>query len=481
MKRLIALAVGVLLSLLLVAPASAQTPGVSIVLPGGPTSTVVATVAGQVCGTAVTSPGNLTVLQLSTTNPVCLVPGALISFTSNGVALATTLTVPAGGTGSLALEDLSPAVPVTILVPAVPNASGSISAILNGEVCATIPVSATLTTTIALPAACAVPNSVITFQGAGGAPLTGTVTVPAVGGGVLTLPNLTATNPVTVTLPAGTGTLTVLVNGAACGTVTLAPATTTTATLPVTCASAGGTVSFLTDVGVQLAALPTVPTAGGVLTVASLTPAIVRVTLPAGPEGVITASVNGSVCGVSSTSPLGVRTMTLLGECSIPGAVITFTAGDGIALDSEITIPTTITGAVSLPNLDAQLPLNVRLPAGTGEVDIIVGDNICATVLLSAGSTTTVELPATCIAAGATVSFEVDGVAVDQTGVIPTSGSGTLIITDLGAPVQAPAPADTGNYGVASESSSGSLAVPLALASLVGVMALAAIVRRRTI
>jgi hypothetical protein len=477
MKRLIALAMGALLSLLLVAPAAAQTPGVSIVIPGGPTSTVQATVAGQVCGTATTSPGNLTVLQLSTTNPVCLVPGALISFTSNGVALATTLNVPVGGVGSLALEDLSPAVPVTVTVPAVPNASGSITALLNGEVCATIPVSSTVGTVISLPAACSVPNSVITFQGAGGAALTGTVTVPAVGGGVLALPSLTAANPVTVTLPAGTGTLSILVNGDACGSAVLALAATTPVTLPVTCASAGGTVSFLTAAGVQLAALPTVPTAGGALTVASLAPAVVRVTMPAGPEGVITARVNGAVCGVSSTSPLGARTLTLLGDCSIPGAVISFTAGDGIVLDSEVAIPSIISGAVTLPSLDAELPLNVRLPAGTGEVDIIVGDNICATVILSGSSTTTVELPATCIAAGATVSFEVDGVLVDETGTIPDSGFGTLIIVDLGSPV-APAPADTGNYGVSSESS-GSAVFPLALASLLGVLALGAVVRRR--
>lgn len=477
MKRLIALAAGALLSLLLVAPTAAQTPGVSVVLPAGPTSTVQATVAGQICGTATTSPGNLAVLQLSTTNPVCLVPGALISFTSNGVPLATTLTVPVGGAGSLALENFAPTVPVTITIPAVPNASGSVTALLNGEVCATIPVSSTVPTSISLPAACTVPNSVITFQGAGGAALAGTVTIPAAGGGVLTLPNLNAANPVTVTLPAGTGTLTVLVNGEACGTVTLAPAVTTTATLPVTCASAGGTVSFLTETGVQLAVLPTVPTSGGTLTVASLNPAIVRVTLPAGPEGVITASVNGTVCGVTSTSPLGVRTLTLLGDCSIPGAVISFTAGDGIALDSEVTIPSIISGAVTLPNLDAQLPVNVRLPAGSGEVDVIVGGNVCATVVLSGSTTTTVELPATCIAAGATVSFEVNGVPVNQTGTIPTTGSGTLIIVDLGAPT-APAPAETGNFGGSSEASS-SAVLPLALASLVGILALGVVVRRR--
>jgi hypothetical protein len=482
MRRVLALVLGALLSVMMIGSVSAQTPGVTIILPAGPTSTVQATVAGQVCGTATMTPSNLTTLTLDATNVVCLTPGALINFTSNGVPLIATLNVPATGEGVLNLEDFSPTVPVTITIPAVPGGSGSVTALLNGEACATVVVSATATTTLALPAACTVANSVITFQGAGDAALTSTLTVPAVGGGVLTLPALTAANPVTATVPAGTGTLSVFINGNACGVLTLNAAATTSLVLPVTCAGPGETVMFLTEAGIQLAALPVIPALGGTLTVANLNPAVVRVTLPAGPEGVITARVNGEVCGVASTSPLGTRTLTMLGTCSFPGADITLAAGDGIALDSVLTIPSIITTtALVLGDLDAATPVMVRLPIGTGVVDVIVGTNVCATVTLSTTTTVTVELPATCIASGATITFEVDGELVDQTGTIPVSASGTVVITDLGDPVVVPAPADTGNYGsFATEEGTSPALIPVAALALAALMAAGVAVRRRT-
>jgi hypothetical protein len=192
--------------------------------------------------------------------------------------------------------------------------------------------------------------------------------------------------------------------------------------------------------------------------------------------------VNGVVCGVSSTSPLGTRTLTLLGTCSFPGADITLETGDGIALESVLTIPSIITTtALVLGDLDAATPVMVRLPMGSGVVDVIVGTNICATVTLSATTTVTVELPATCIASGATITFEVDGEPVDQTGTIPVSSSGTVVIADLGDPVVVPAPADTGNYGsFAAEEGTSSALIPVAALALAALMAAGVAVRRRT-
>jgi len=479
MKRVLSLIFGALFAVLMFGSASAQVAGVSVVVPAGPSGTLEATVGGVVCGSVTTSTTAISTLTLDTTNPVCVTPGAVISFTSNGVGLDATLIVPTTGSGSLVLADLSPADAITITVPAVPNGSGSISAFVDGQICATVDISATTTTTISLPAACAVPGEVISFQGAGGAVLTSTLTVPATGGATLVLSALTATNPVTVTVPSGTDTLEIFVDGEACGSVDLDAVGTTTITLPVTCAAAGETVTFITEAGVQLAALQTVPTAGGTLTVAALTPATVRVILPAGPAGEIIAMVDGEVCGEISTSASGTRTLVLIGDCSIPGAVIEFETSNGIKLDATLTISDIIDDeTLVLANLDAEDPLNIRLPAGDGEVDIFVDGLLCATVDLSSTGTTTVELAATCIDPGADISFEVDGDEVDEMASIPGSGSGTVVITSLDLFPQVPAPANTGSFGTTAESG-GMTGLALALATLAGVLTVGAVVRRQ--
>jgi hypothetical protein len=474
-KSTLGLAVGALMSVLIFGAASAQTVPLTITLPAGPAGTVAATVNGVACGTATTSTTAPTVLTLAVG---CQVPGATIVLTSNGVVVDSSLTVPTAGVGALTQATLLPANPVTITVPAVPGGSGIISAVVGGQVCATAAVSATTTAVLSLPAACAVPNSVISFTGAGGATLASTLTVPATGGGTLTLPSLNATAPITATLPAGTGTLTAYVNGAACGTVVLGGAT-TVLTLPATCATPGGTLMFLTDAGVQVAAMPTLPlTGGGAVTVSSLTPAVTRVSLPAGPAGLITASVNGIVCGTVSTTATGTQVLTLIGDCSIPGATINFETSYGVDLASTVLIPGTISGTLTLPSLAALNPLRITLPVGSGTVNVMVGTNVCATLNLSATVTSTVTLPATCVVPGGVISFTLNGTTVPQTLTTPVSGTGTLVLTQIGV---VPTPAATGfDMSTMQEERSGWPTILLALGTVVGLVVAGSALRRRS-
>jgi len=350
--------------------------------------------------------------------------------------------------------------------------------VVGGQLCATAAVSASTTATLSLPAACAVANSVISFTGAGGATLAPTLTVPAVGGGTLILPNLNASAPITVTLPAGSGTLTAYVNGATCGTVVLGGAS-TVATLPVTCATPGGALTFLTTAGVQLAAMPTLPlTGGGALTVASLTPAVTRVSLPAGPAGLITASVNGVVCGAGSTTATGTRVLTLLGDCSIPGATIDFETSYGVELASTVLIPSTISSTLTLSSLGPLNPLRITLPVGTGAVNVMVGVNVCATLNLSATVTTTVALPATCVVPGGVISFTLNGSAAPQTLTTPASGTGTLVLTQIGI---VPTPAPTGfDMSAMQEERSGWPVILLAVGTVAGLVLAGGALRRRS-
>ncbi|MDO9446191.1 MAG: hypothetical protein Q7K37_12840 [Dehalococcoidia bacterium] len=463
------------MSVLIFGAASAQVVPLTVTLPAGPVGTVAATVNGVACGTATTSLTAPTVLTLAVG---CQTPGAAITLTSNGVAVASSLTVPALGVGALTVATLLPVNPVTITVPAVPGGSGIINAVVGGQVCATAAVSPTSTAVLSLPAACAVPNSVISFTGAGGATLASTLTVPAVGGGTLTLPNLNATAPISVNLPAGTGTLTAYVSGAACGTVVLSGAT-TVLTLPATCATAGGTLMFLTTAGVQLAAMPTLPlTGGGAVTVSALTPVVTQVSLPAGPAGTITASVNGVVCGTISTTATGTQVLTLLGDCSIPGATINFVTSNGIQLASTVLIPGTISGTLTLPSLAALNPLRVTLPVGSGTVNVMVGANVCATLNLSATVTTTVTLPATCIVPGGVISFTLNGTTAPQTLTTPVSGTGTLVLTQIGV---VPTPAATGfDMSAMQDERSGWPMLLLALGTIGGLVVAGSVVRRRS-
>lgn len=474
-KYALGLAVGALMSVLIFGAASAQTVPLTVTLPAGPVGTVAATVNGVACGTATTSTTAPTILVLAVG---CQTPGAAIVLTSNGVAVASSLTVPALGVGALTQTTMLPVNPVTITVPAVPGGSGIINAVVGGQVCATAAVSASTTAVLSLPAACAVPNSVISFTGAGGAALASTLTVPAAGGGTLTLPSLNAATPITVTLPAGTGTLTAYVNGAACGTVVLSGAT-TVLTLPATCATPGGTLIFLTTAGVQIATLTTLPlTGGGALTVASLTPAVTQVSLPAGPAGIITASVNGVVCGTISTTATGTQVLTLLGDCSIPGATINFETSYGVELASTVLIPGTISGTLTLTSLTALNPLRITLPVGSGTVNVMVGTNVCATLNLSATVTTTVTLPATCVVPGGVISFTLNGTTAPQMLTTPVSGTGTLVLTQIGI---VPTPAATGfDMSAMQDERSGWPMILLALATVGGLVVAGGVLRRRS-
>ncbi len=440
LRRTLPLLIGGLMSLFLFSVVSAQVTTLTVTLPASPTGVVVATVNGTTCGTATTSPTAPVTLTLSA---ACQIPGAAITLTSNGVAVASSLTVPAGGVGALSTASLNPANPVLITVPAVPGGSGSVSAMVGGQVCATVAVSQTATTTLSLPASCAVPNSVISFV-AGGSTLASTLTVPAAGGATLTLTSLASATPVVVTVPAGTGSLLISVDGLACGSVALG-AEANTVTLPASCAIAGESVTFVTSAGVQLSTVLTVPVAGGAVNLADLSPVILRVNLPAGPAGTVSAIVGGMVCGTATTSPSSTTVLVLTGACSIPGAVVTFVANSVVDLEASLGIPAIISGPLTLTNLTAADPLTVTFPRGTGKVDVMVGANVCGSVVLSATAARNVTLPATCIVPGARITFALNGTAVTPFLTIPTSGSGTLAAPQL-VPVQAPTPADTG-YG----------------------------------
>lgn len=482
MKRPLALIFGAILAVLLVGVASAQTSLLTVSLPQGPVGDVVATVNGQVCGTATTSATGVTTLTLDSSNAVCVTPGATITFTSNGVAVGSTLTVPASGSGSLTLGDLDPEDEVNITIPAVASGSGTISAVVDGQVCGTANVSGTSATVISLPAACAVPGATISFTGAGGATLTGTLTVPASGGGTLTLSDLTATAPVVVNLPAGSGSVTAMVNGQVCGTAAL-DADGSTLMLPASCALAGGTLTFVTSGGLQLDASFDVP-AGGALTVADLSAEPVRLLLPSGPVGSVTAMIGAQVCGSADISATAVTALVLAEACSQPGATITFVTDNGVNLGSTVVIPATIDAVLSLQVLTPESPLNIVLPEGDGEVDIFIDANLCATVDLSAAATVTASILATCIVPGGVISFEVDGTLSSSVMVVPTSGAGTVVVTDLGV-VQTPAPtvpgpADTGMGANAMRGQSSALpGMLLGIALLGGIVAAGAAVRQR--
>ena len=93
MKRPIALISGAICALS-VTVASAQT-GVTVTVPTEPPGAIQATVNGIGCGPAgavsATGAGTLTLPA------TCATPGAVIGFTSGGVALGSTVTVPATG------------------------------------------------------------------------------------------------------------------------------------------------------------------------------------------------------------------------------------------------------------------------------------------------------------------------------------------------------------------------------------------------
>ncbi len=471
-RRTLPLILGAVASLLLFGVASAQTGTLAVTLPASPTSTVVATVNGVTCGTATTSPSAPTTLTLSA---ACQVPGATIDLTSNGVAVDSALTVPAIGTGVLSVTTLNPVNPILITVPAVPGGSGTISAVVNGEVCATVVVSQTSPTVLSLPAGCAVPNSVISFV-AGGTTLATTLTVPAAGGTTLTLANLVSATPVTVTVPAGTGALLISVDGAACGSVVLGAAA-STVTLPATCAVAGGSVMFVTSAGVQLDTTLTVPAAGGVLSLADLDPVDLRVILPAGPEGSVTAMVDGTICGTATISPSSTTVLLLAGACSVPGAEITFFANSVIEMAGLIQIPATISGSLTLTNLAAADPLTITFPPGKGDVDILVDGNVCASVVLSTTAPRTVTLAATCIVPGSTITFALDGTSVAPVLVIPISGGGDLTAPQFAA-VQAPAPASTG-FGPYESGGASAPSWLMGFSAVLGIGLVGAVLRRR--
>ena len=447
MKRPIAIVAGALCALLMSSMASAQAAGVTVVVPAGPSGAIQATVSGVACGAAgAVSPSASTTLTLPVT---CATPNAVVGFNSNGVGLASTVTVPATGTGTLVLSSLNPANLVTITIPAVPGGSGTVNALVSGQVCGTATVSSTNSSTISLPATCATPGALVAFSTPGGG-LTQTVNVPATGGGTLTLAALTATSPVNVTLPAGSGVITVRVNGQACGTATLVAGTTTTMSLPATCAASSGTVTFTNAAGQQLAAVPSISaTGGGNLTVATLDPAVVRVTLPAAPGGNINILSGSTVCGTAAVSAAGPTTVTLSPLCSVAGAPLSFTGGSNVAIASTLSVPATITttnGTLTLPAITAVTPLTVQLPAGTGNVTTLVGNLTCATSTLSSTGTTTVTIPVTCSLAGQTITFTLNGAPVVPTLTVPASASGSLVLASLAQAV--PAPAKTGNAGL---------------------------------
>ena len=477
MKRPFAVVAGALCALLVMSMASAQAAGVTVTVPIGPSGAIQALVLQAPCGAAGTvSPTATTTLTLPAT---CATPGAVVTFTSTGIPLASTVIVPASGTGTLALGSLEPSNPVSIVVPMVPSGSGTVSAIVGGRVCATATVSATATTSMSLPATCVTPGAVISFTTPGGT-LVSTLTVPATGGATLTLPSIAATTPVTISLPAGTGLLAANVNGQACGAGTLGAAT-TTLTLPSTCTTANGSLTFLNPAGQQLATVLAVPASGGAaLTVPNNDIAVVRVVLPGAPAGAINVIGGGTrACGSGTVSTTGTTTVTLAALCSIPGLPLTFTGGSNVAIASTLTVPGTITtanGTLTLASLAATVPLTVQLPAGTGTVNVFVGNQQCMTSTLVATSTTTVTLPVTCALAGQTISFNVNGTPAVPTLTVPASGTGSLVLASLSLAV--PAPAKTGNAGLDGGSTSTMLLAGL-LAVAMGTVVGARLMARR--
>jgi hypothetical protein len=467
---------------MMVSVASAQVADVTVTVPAGPPGAVQATVNGVACG----APGTVSLLGTTTlTLPAsCATAGSTVSFNSNGVPLASTLQVPASGGGSLVLGSLDPTNAVNITIPAAPAASGTVSAVVNGQVCGTATVSQTAMTTISLPATCATPGATISFTSPGGA-LISTLTVPATGaGGTLTLPSLAGSSPVTVTLPAGTGTLTIEVNGEACGSATLSATSVTAVILPETCAVANGVVTFTNSAGQQLAAVPSISATGdGNLTIASLAPAQVSVVLPAGQTGTITVMGGGTVCGSGTISPTGSTTIMLAPACSVPGLTLSFSGGSNVPLASTLQVPSTITtanGTLTLPSLNAAIPLTVLLPPGTGTVSVTVGGTLCATAVLSSTGTRIVTIPVTCALAGQPIAFSVAGVPAAATLTVPASGSGALVVSSLAPLPAAPVPAATGNAGsIPRDSVPGWIVALLALTVTGGVVGLRSVTQRR--
>ena len=457
--------------------ASAQAAGVTVTVPIGPSGAIQALVLQAPCGAAGTvSPTATTTLTLPAT---CATPNAVVTFTSTGIPLASTVIVPASGAGILALGSLEPANPVSIVVPIVPSGAGTVSAVVGGRVCATATVSSTATTSMSLPATCVTPGAVISFTTPGGT-LVSTLTVPATGGATLTLPSIAATTPLTISLPAGSGLLAANVNGQACGAATLGGAT-TTLTLPSTCTTANGSLTFINAAGQQLATVLTVPASGGAaLTVANNDIAIVRVVLPGAPAGPINVIGGGTrACGTGTVSAAGTTTVTLSALCSIPGLPLTFTGGSNVAIASTLTVPgtiTTVNGTLTLASLAATTPLTIQLPAGTGTVNVFVGNQQCMTSTLVATTTTTVTLPVTCALAGQTISFNVNGTPAVPTLTVPASGTGSLVLASLSLAV--PAPAKTGSAGLDGGSTSTMLLAGLMAAAMGAVVGARLMVRR---
>jgi hypothetical protein len=243
-------------------------------------------------------------------------------------------------------------------------------------------------------------------------------------------------------------------------------------------------VTITNSAGQQLAAVPSISATGdGNLTIASLAPAQVSVVLPAGQTGTITVMGGGIVCGSGTISPTGSTTIMLAPACSVPGLTLSFSGGSNVPLASTLQVPSTITTAndtLTVPSLNAAIPLTVLLPAGTGTVNVTVGGTLCATAVLSSTGTRIVTIPVTCAFAGQPIAFSVAGVPAAATLTVPASGSGALVVSSLAPLPAAPVPAATGNAGsIPRDSVPGWIVALLALTVTGGVVGLRTLTQRR--
>ncbi|TAJ19288.1 MAG: hypothetical protein EPO65_07275, partial [Dehalococcoidia bacterium] len=181
---------------------------------------------------------------------------------------------------------------------------------------------------------------------------------------------------------------------------------------------------------------------------ASAQTAGVTITVPAGPAGTIQALVLQAPCGAAGTvSPTATTTLTLPSTCATPGAVVTF-ASTGVALASTVIVPLSGTGTLVIGSLEPANPVSIVIPAvpsGAGTVSAIVGGRTCATATVSSTATTSMSLPATCVTAGATISFTTPGGALVSTLTVPLTGGATLTLPSLAAVTPVTITLPTGN------------------------------------
>ncbi len=173
---------------------------VTVVLPSG-TGTINVNSGGTVCGTGTVSVTGTTTVTLS---PACSVAGLPLTLSSGSCTLGSTLTVPATittTTGTLTLASLNAAAPLTISVPA---GTGTLTTSINGVVSGTTTLSATGGSAVTIPVTCGNAGQTVSFA-VNGVAVPTTLTVPATGGGTLTLAALQTVPAPVAPAPAKTG------------------------------------------------------------------------------------------------------------------------------------------------------------------------------------------------------------------------------------------------------------------------------------